>query len=74
MTLVQPTQRAGDPPGDPVTKHKIGRPTNYKPEYCDRVVELGTKGYSQAMIIADIGAGSRVSIIGRRHIPLSLTL
>ena len=74
MTLVQPTQRAGDPTETTDTKPKIGRPTNYKPEYCDRVVELGAKGYSQAMIIADIGAGSRVSIIGRRHIPLSLTL
>jgi hypothetical protein len=58
MTLVQPTRKAGDP----VTTHKIGRPTNYKPEYCDRVVELGAKGYSQAMIIADIGAGSRETI------------
>jgi transposase len=41
---------------------KVGRPTNYKPEYCDRVVELGAKGYSLAMIIADIGAGSRETI------------
>jgi hypothetical protein len=62
MTLVQPTQRAGDPTENTDTKPKIGRPTNYRPEYCDRVVELGAKGYSQAMIIADIGAGSRETI------------
>jgi hypothetical protein len=36
----------------------IGRPSNYKPEFCQRAVELGAKGYSKAMIIADIGAGS----------------
>jgi hypothetical protein len=62
MTLVQSTQKVDDPVGDPDTKPKIGRPTNYRPEYCDRVVELGAKGYSQAMIIADIGAGSRETI------------
>jgi transposase len=56
-TQVWPADKAGDSP-----KGKVGRPTTYKPEYCDRVVELGAKGYSQAMIIADIGAGSRETI------------
>jgi hypothetical protein len=56
-TQVWPADKAGDSP-----KGKVGRPTNYKPEYCDRVVELGAKGYSQAMIIAEIGAGSRETI------------
>ena len=54
---VRPSDKAGD-----AIKGKIGRPTTYKAEYCDRVVELGAKGYSQAMIIADIGAGSRETI------------
>jgi transposase len=59
---LEPAEKAGDPSGDTPTKGKIGRPTLYKPEYCDRAVELGAKGYSQAMIIADIGAGSRETI------------
>ena len=58
----KPVEKADKPPGDIKPIRKIGRPTNYKPEYCDRVVELGAKGYSQAMIIADIGAGSRETI------------
>lgn len=37
---------------------KIGRPTNYRPEYADRVIELGTLGWSKAMIAAEIAGGS----------------
>jgi hypothetical protein len=50
------------PAGDTKPIRKIGRPTNYRPEFCQRVVDLGNQGYSQAMIIADIGAGSRETI------------
>jgi hypothetical protein len=50
------------PAGDTKPIRKIGRPTNYRPEFCQRVVDLGNQGYSQAMIIADIGAGSRQTI------------
>ncbi len=32
----------------------IGRPTDYLPEYCERVVELGRQGKSQAQIAADL--------------------
>jgi hypothetical protein len=56
--FVNPDEPLGD--GKPVPK--IGRPTNYKPEYCQRVLDLGNQGYSLAMIIADIGAGSRQTI------------
>src|SRR5690242_11531333 len=51
-----------EPAGDSKPIRKIGRPTNYRPEYCERVIELGNKGYSVAMLIADIGAGSRQTI------------
>ena len=27
---------------------KLGRPTKYKPEYCEQIVELGKQGYSKA--------------------------
>ena len=30
----------------------MGRPTLYKPEYCETILELGRKGYSQAMMAA----------------------
>src|SRR5262245_35566329 len=53
---------ADEPSGDSKPVRKIGRPTNYSPEYCQRVVDLGSQGYSLAMIIADIGAGSRETI------------
>lgn len=32
-----------------------GRPSLYRPEYCDRVKELGRKGYSVVQMAADIG-------------------
>lgn len=33
----------------------VGRPTDYRPEYCDKVVELGKMGKSLAHICAEIG-------------------
>ena len=33
---------------------KIGRPTLYKPEYCDLVIELGKKGFSREAIVAEL--------------------
>jgi hypothetical protein len=38
-----------------VVKKKIGRPTLYKPEYCQRVVELGRQGKSKEQISATLG-------------------
>ena len=32
-----------------------GRPTDYKAEYCERVIELGKLGKSHAQISADLG-------------------
>jgi transposase-like protein len=41
-------------------KRPVGRPSLYKQEYCDRVVELGTIGKSIEQIAADIGVSTRV--------------
>jgi len=35
-------------------KRPVGRPTKYKPEYCERVIALGKEGYSYAEIAADL--------------------
>ncbi len=32
----------------------VGRPTLYRPEYCERVIELGREGKSPAQIAADL--------------------
>jgi hypothetical protein len=32
-----------------------GRPTDYRAEYCERVIELGKQGYSHAMIASELG-------------------
>jgi transposase-like protein len=34
----------------PEGKLKVGRPTDYRPEYCERVIELGRAGYSKAQM------------------------
>ena len=37
------------------TKRPVGRPSEYLPEYCEAVVELGKLGFSHAMIASEIG-------------------
>lgn len=32
----------------------LGRPSDYRPEYCERAVELGRQGKSKAQIAADL--------------------
>jgi hypothetical protein len=34
-----------------------GRPSTYKPEYCEAVIEMGRKGYSVVEMAAEIGVG-----------------
>jgi transposase len=41
-------------------KNLGGRPTLYREEYCERVVELGRVGKSIEQIAADIGVSTRV--------------
>ena len=35
--------------------NKVGRPTDYRPEFCEQVVELGKQGKSHAQIAASLG-------------------
>jgi hypothetical protein len=35
-------------------KRPVGRPSKYRPEYCQRVIELGKEGYSHAELAADL--------------------
>lgn len=41
-------------------KRGRGRPTLYREEYCDRVVELGLKGYSVAQMACELGVSREV--------------
>jgi len=43
---------AGKPPG-----YTFGRPTSYRPEYCDRAVEFMGKGYSLTALAGELGQG-----------------
>lgn len=36
-------------------KRPIGRPSLYRPEYCERVLEMGMEGYSIAQMAATLG-------------------
>ena len=40
--------------------NKVGRPTDYRPEFCERVIELGSEGKSHAQIAAALGCSRRV--------------
>jgi acyl CoA:acetate/3-ketoacid CoA transferase len=35
-------------------KHPGGRPTSYRTEYCEKVIELGKEGYGKAEIAAGL--------------------
>jgi transposase-like protein len=39
---------------EPKAKHAGGRPPDYRPEFCERIIELGKLGYSQARMAADL--------------------
>jgi len=47
---------------DPADLLKRGRPSLYRPEYCERVVELGKKGYSFVQIADDLDLNSRQTL------------
>lgn len=40
-------------------RHPGGRPTLYKPEYCELVIALGSEGYSRARMAARIGVSKQ---------------
>lgn len=39
-----------------------GRPTDYKPEYCEKIIELGRQGLSVVEMAAEIGVAHRCTI------------
>lgn len=41
--------------GQDMPPRRVGRPTDYDPAFCERVVELGKEGYSRAMIAGELG-------------------
>ena len=51
MTATQATET--------VESNPVGRPTAYKPEYCDVVIELGKQGYSNAEMAAHFGVAKQ---------------
>jgi len=40
-------------------RRPVGRPSGYRPEYCERVIELGKDGASPAQMAADLGITHR---------------
>lgn len=42
-------------PKKPTAPKKTGRPSTYHPKFCNRVIELGSKGKSKTQIAAAIG-------------------
>lgn len=49
-------------------KHPGGRPPTYRAEFCDRIIELGALGYSQARMAADIGvAKATITMWAKEH-------
>ena len=50
--------RVGDNSDKP-DKHAGGRPTKYRPEYCDKVIQWGKQGYSKTEMADELGVGRR---------------
>jgi hypothetical protein len=46
----------------PEAKRPVGRPTLYRPEYCERVVELGKQGKSRVQIADALDLNSRSTL------------
>jgi transcriptional regulator with XRE-family HTH domain len=36
-------------------KKPVGRPTDYRPEFCEQIIEFGKKGYSESQVAAEFG-------------------
>ena len=49
----RPAQREGQ--GEPTQRRSVGRPSLYRPEYGDKVIELGEQGLSVVEMAAEIG-------------------
>ena len=49
--------------------NKVGRPTDYRPEFCEQVIELGRQGKSHAQIAAGLGCSRRVLYLWQAEHP-----
>ena len=50
-------------------KRPVGRPSQYDPVYCERVIELGKIGKSVEQIAANIGVGTKTLYNWREEFP-----
>lgn len=53
----------------PPQKHAGGRPTDYRPEFCERVVELAGEGMGVAEIAAELGVTRQSLHLWRKEKP-----
>lgn len=64
-----------DPPETAVVRSKGGRPTKYKPEMCQVVIDAGSEGKSKAQIARILGVTREtVDIWGKTHVEFSDSL
>jgi len=54
---------------DTTEKRPVGRPSQYDPVYCERVIELGKLGKSVEQIAAQIGVGTKTMYNWRDEFP-----
>jgi len=54
---------------EPTEKRPVGRPSQYDPAYCERIIELGRLGKSIEQIAAQIGVGTKTMYNWRDEFP-----
>ena len=54
---------------EPIEKRPVGRPSQYDPAYCERIIELGRLGKSIEQIAAQIGVGTKTMYNWRDEFP-----
>jgi hypothetical protein len=54
---------------DSIEKRPVGRPSQYDPAYCERIIELGRLGKSVEQIAAQIGVGTKTMYNWRDEFP-----
>ena len=54
---------------EPTEKRPVGRPSQYDPAYCERIIELGRLGKSIEQIASQIGVGTKTMYNWRDEFP-----
>ena len=54
---------------DLIEKRPVGRPSQYDPAYCERIIELGRLGKSIEQIASQIGVGTKTMYNWRDEFP-----